>query len=216
MDPQTQESPVISGEGVFVRGERETWAEKYLAFCGINLAAHSDLVRGVDSDDIDNNRIETEIAQLIPSIEVVKEFCGKCQHLLSHWPDPPTADFDSVVARTFDSTSEVEAAARLRCKFCAFIFWRLIYEQLLDTSRKIEWRLVSLGYDRSTTINIKSWPGSGESAAFEMFLSLPGKTATDCRYLGCDSVWFRSDVVNPSGMIGTIYSCAETLSRYPY
>lgn len=184
---------------MFIPGRREAWAEKYLAFRGDNLGTHSDLIRDLDSDQIDNERIETEIEQLIPSVDVVEGFCAKCRHLLNHWPDRPTTGFDSVMARSFNSISEIQAAAQLGCKFCALVFSRLICTRLLDLFRKIEWRLASLGYDGSTSLNIEIWQGRAP-ADFELRLSLPGKEATDCVYIGCNSVCLRTDVVSPSGM----------------
>lgn len=184
---------------MFIPGEREAWAEKYLAFRGDNLGTHSDLIRDVDSDQIDNERIQTEIKQLTPSVDIVQGFCGQCRHLLNHWPDRPTTGFDTVMARSFSSMSEIEAAAQLGCKFCALVFSRLICTRLLDLFRRIEWRLASLGYDGTTSLNIENWQGR-ETADFQLRLRLPGKKAINCVYIGCESVCLRTDAVSSSGM----------------
>lgn len=82
----TGEPPSTPGDSSSILCEFEIWAEKHLAVDGNDLGARSDLVREVQSDEVNHMHTETEIQLLIPSI-VTEGFYEKCPHQLCHWPD---------------------------------------------------------------------------------------------------------------------------------
>lgn len=188
-----------------VTGEAEAWAAKYLAADGDNLGPDSDLIRDVESDGVNHERLEAEVRRLSSTIEVEEGFCAKCRHLLCHWPDLSTTSTSFSLG--FGSVSEIEAAARTGCQFCAFNFSRLGYFKKLDTFRKIEQRLAVLLHDVSTVLSIQGIglrpPGPVDSV--KMWLTLPGKRAYPLRYGGGIVSNFVSSVDDPSGKIFSTY-----------
>lgn len=86
MEFGTGESPVSADERdpFVVTREAEAWAEKYLAADGNSLGAdgdNSDLMRDVESDKVNHERLETEVRRLLSTIDVEGGFCAKCRHL---------------------------------------------------------------------------------------------------------------------------------------
>lgn len=217
MEFGTGESPVSMDERdpFVVTGEAEAWAEKYLAADGDSLGLDSDLIRDVESDSVNHERLEAEVRRLLSTIEVEEGFCAKCRHLLCHWPDLSTTT--RYFSLGFGSMSEIEAAARAGCKFCAFIISKLAwgYFNHLDTFRKIEQRLAVLCHDVSTVLSIR---GSGPQpvgpvGTHSMWLTLPGKRAYPIRFGGGVVLNFVSSVEDPSGKI--FLTCVpENLGRY--
>lgn len=203
MEFDAGESPVSLDERdpFIVTGEAKSWAEKYFAADGDNLGANCDLIRHVESDKVNHERLETELRRLSSTIDVKEGFCVKCRHLLRHWPDLSTSQ--SIVSFDFGSVSELEAAARARCKFCASIFSRLGYTKQLDTFRKIEQRLAVFWHDVSTVLNIQGWGPRpvGQLGTHLIWLTLPGRRAYPSRYASGLAVVFVFCVEDPSGKI---------------
>lgn len=156
----------------------ESWHRQYNATDSISSA--DAVVQAVRSDELDSDQIETEVQRLVPAADVAQGICGKCRHLLDHWPTVSTwearADARAV------HTHEVEAAARAGCRFCAFLMSRLELECLLEIFRKIEVRLRRRGDGRTASLAIAGHPGSTNMQW--LWLNLPGKTATDKLTLG--------------------------------
>lgn len=197
MESGTEESTVSVDERdpFVITGEAEAWAEKYFAADENSLGVNSDLMRDVESDKVNYKRLETEVRRLLSAINVEEGFCAKCRHLLCHWPDLPTTPW--FCSRDFGSVSEIEAAARAGCKFCALVFSRLGYVKQLDTFRKVEQRLAVLGHDVSTVLSTQR-RGVVVDSHFS-WLTLPGKRPYVPRP-GCGPVvQFTSHVENPSG-----------------
>ncbi|KAK1585449.1 heterokaryon incompatibility protein-domain-containing protein [Colletotrichum navitas] len=176
------------------------WAGEYLAAPDDNLGPDSDLVREVECDELNLQHIETRIQQLIPILDIAKGFCSKCRHLLDHWPDLSATDWDYAPGRSFSSVSEIEAATRTGCKFCTFLFSRLLEDGLLDNFRKIESRLVVLGHDATITLSIQNW-GQGPAQSQILWLNLPGKEATHCNSEGARAASFESNVMKLSAKL---------------
>lgn len=127
---------------------------------------------------------------------VVRGYCNHCQHLFGHWPDLGIKSWAHAVGRPC-RTVELEAATRIGCKFCSFLFSRLKATGLLDTLRRIEKRL-SLSNDTATAlISISNW-GSGEEAQL-LRLNFPGQVAKGCNSPCAMLIKFESHVVSPSG-----------------
>ncbi|KAK2033595.1 HET-domain-containing protein [Colletotrichum zoysiae] len=171
------------------------WAEEYLAAPGDNLGPDSDLVREVESDEVNLQHIETTIQQLIPTMDVARRFCSKCRHLLDHWPDLSVTDWNYAKGRSFSSVSEIEAGARTGCEFCTFLFSQLLRNGYLSKFRKIESRLLALGNDVTIILSIQSWVQGPV-----LWLNLPEKEATHCNHKGA-CCRFDSDVMGLSAKL---------------
>lgn len=207
MEFGTGESPVSMDERdpFVVTGEAEAWAEKYLAADGDSLGLDSDLIRDVESDGVNHERLEAEVRRLLSTIEVEEGFCAKCRYVLCHWQDLSTTLRSFSLG--FGSVSEIEAAARAGCKFCAFIISKLGYTEHLDTFRKIEQRLAVLWHDVSTVLSIRGTgpEAVGPVATHIIWLTLPGKRAYPFRFGGGVVLNFVSSVEDPSGKIFSTY-----------
>jgi hypothetical protein len=195
----TGEPPSTPGDSSPILTELEIWAEKYLAVDGNDLGARSDLVREVQSGEVNHMRTETEIQLLIPSIVVTEGFYEKCPHQLCHWPDLPDASWASAPERSFDTISKVQAAARAGCKFCTFILSRSVQTKLLGTFKKVEWRLSRLGHDGTTSLTIQNWyngpRGGGRSVQVVEFA---GQGSHWIPKPGGNEIQFLTTVVHPT------------------
>lgn len=199
------ESPVSLDERdpFVVTDEAEAWAEKYLAADGNSLGPDSDLIRDVEYDGVNHERVEVEVRRLLSTIEVEEGFCARCRHLLCHWPDLSTTQ--GSFSRGFGSVSEIEAAAGAGCTFCAFIFSKLGYFKELHTFRKIEQRLAVIRHDVSMVLSISGFgprPGPvGPAGTHLISLTLPGKRPYPPRYGGGILFNLVSSVEDPSGKV---------------
>lgn len=195
------ESPVSLDERdpFVVTGEAKAWAEKYFAADGNNLGADCDLIRHVESDKVNHERLETEVRRLSSAVDVEEGFCAKCRHLLCLWPDLSTTA--GSFSHGFGSVSEIEAAARTGCKFCAFVFSKLGHDKELDTFRKIEQRLAARSHDVSTVLSIRGFGRRpvGPAGNHLMWLTLPARKVYQPRRGVNPGIDFISRVEYPSG-----------------
>lgn len=198
MDRSTPESSAFCDETIATTNDLApgTWAERYLTANGDDVDAYSHLVREVEEDEIDPERFENEIQRLLPAMNIMDGFCGKCRQLLQHWSDVSTTQRTLAHGRSFSSVCEIEAATIAGCNFCTFLHSRLVHTQLLDVFQKIESRLRAFGHDGSTSLTIKAW-GEGPLQSHVMWLNLPGKKATVSISRGSFAVRFFSDVTEP-------------------
>lgn len=198
MDYSAPESSASCDESMVTTNDLApgTWAERYLAADGDDVDAYSHLVKEVEEDEIDPERFENEIQRLVPAMNIIDGFCGKCRQFLQHWPDISTIQWALANGRSFSSVCEIEVATIAGCKFCAFLHSRLVHRQLLDVFLKIESRLRAFGHDGSTSLTIEAW-GEGPLQSHIMWLNLPGKKATICTSRGSSAVKFFSDVTEP-------------------
>jgi hypothetical protein len=134
------------------------------------------------------------VQQLMLTADVAQGFCGKCRHLLEHWPDLSTGKWAHAVGRSLD-TKEIEAATRKGCKFCAFLRYRLRVTGRLDIFRKLEARLRTLGDSGTASLSIQTW-GSGDTLL--LWVNFPGKMASHCNDPGVN-IQFQSHVISPIG-----------------
>ncbi|KAK7398743.1 hypothetical protein QQX98_011887 [Neonectria punicea] len=177
----------------------ESWERKYSAAESNDLGPESELIRAVESDKLDYEKIENRVQQLVSATEVAQGFCGKCRHLLEHWPDLGTKDWAHAVARPF-RTEEIEAATRAGCKFCAFLLSRLNITELLDTFRKIEARLETVGNGGTASLSIQNWAFI-PAASQLLWLNFPGRVADRCNANGARAVKFESHVLSPTSKL---------------
>jgi hypothetical protein len=145
---------VISTGGVDIDGLQQCHKE-YMAVDVDDLIPVSSIIKAVDSDHIDVSYIESQIKQAMSTTHVSRGYCSNCQYLFSHLPDLGTKTFTHAVGRPC-RTDELEAAARNRCKSCAFMLLRLKVAGLLDTFRKIERRLSLLNDTATASISISN------------------------------------------------------------
>lgn len=184
-----------------------SWHQQYTAQDGESIDPQTAAIREVESDVLDPDQIEAQVLQHVSKAVVVDGFCAKCQHLLNHWPFLAGPDVgESAVGRRF-STYEVEAAARLGCKFCAFLLSRLKYESLLDTFRKVEARLRAVGDSGAASLSIQEFWGMAHTVQF-LWVNFPGKVASHCNEQGAQTVAFQSHILLPTGERQTIRSAS--------
>lgn len=185
-----------------------SWHEQYMAVDGDIISSDHAVIQDLESDELDYNRIELEVQNLVPSADVLNGFCGKCRWLLSHWPDiseeviGDEALFACGPGRAVH-TLEIEAAAKAGCKFCLYILLELMRASQLDTIRKIERRFNLLGEDGTSTITIQNW---GKNGSQHLWVNFPGKTARvfsayGARISGCQAVSERlSSICKPHAL----------------
>ncbi|OBT98380.1 hypothetical protein VE01_03104 [Pseudogymnoascus verrucosus] len=165
------------------------WFREYTAARGNDLSIDSNIVKAVDSDELDAKFVEQRIKESALNVLIVNRFCAKCQSLFDHWPtlgDSSTREHDSgpspdggwehAVARPC-STFELESSTRSGCRFCAFLLQNLKDRNLLDTFRKVEARLYHLDENALSSLSIQSW---GSNPIQLLWLNLPGKVCTSC------------------------------------
>jgi hypothetical protein len=149
----------------------QSWHKDYKA-ADDYLTLKTGVVQDVQLDTIDEQTVETCIAQLTDGIHVAKRFCADCQHLFDDWPDlgdphvkdlstqrhwPGSgADWKHTIARQCH-TLVLEAAARKGCRFCAFLVEILRDAGGLDIFRKLERRLSILGDEAMASLSLQDW-----------------------------------------------------------
>lgn len=207
----------VEGDGrypvVKIRGSEANvfteWFREYTAADANYLAGDSDILKAVDSDELDAKFIEQRITESAPNGPIVKGFCAKCQSLFAHWPtlggsstrkygstEDSDEGWEQTVARSC-STFELEGATRAGCRFCTFLLQSLKDGNSLSTFRKIEARLYLLNENASSSLSIQN-RGSGPNQL--LWLNLPGKVCTHCNYGIALHLSFESRFLPESGL----------------
>jgi hypothetical protein len=190
------------------------WFKEYMAADADDLSEESDVIRAVNSDELDADFVEERIRESAPESPVTNGFCAKCQNLFNNWPliggsssgqhdsnsDDSNSDSDKdgwehAVAWS-RSTFELESSTREGCRFCTFLLQGLKDSEALDTYRKIEARLYNLDESAMPSLSIQNW---GSNASQVLWLNLPGKVCTHCNNGMALSVNFYSHVLPASG-----------------
>ncbi|KAK6063152.1 heterokaryon incompatibility protein [Seiridium cupressi] len=187
---QNDSSPLGPRTGI---ASLEAWYQEYNSAPDDDTTPESDVIRVIEVDVLDHDEIKRRVKHLIPSTSIVNGFCVKCQDLLNHWPDLGRTSWDYAVGRSF-TTTEIEAATRLGCKFCAFLLSRMAVEGLLDPFRRIEARLRRLGNTATASLTIQSW-GVARNPQL-LWFNLPGKAAHHCNSKGALAK-FESHYLSP-------------------
>jgi hypothetical protein len=177
----------------------KSWSQDYAASDGNHLGVDHALVHAVESDELESGMVEAQVRQFIPNANVQGGFCQQCRHLLDHWPDLGSVDWDVSIGRPCH-TIEIEAATRAGCRFCAFLLSRLKFGGLLDTFRKIEYRLQLLNDKGTASLSIQNW-GLGQLRSQLLWVNFPGKVATHCNSIGAGASKFESHILSPTGQL---------------
>ncbi|KAI9642444.1 hypothetical protein NHQ30_009249 [Ciborinia camelliae] len=163
----------------------ERWFEEYKSIDAEKLETSHNVIEAVSSDELDEDFVERQIQESQPS-HVIRGICTKCQNLFDNWPtldNSSTVENYSVpcqerwawkhtVSQRSSSTFELEASMRAGCRFCAFLLQSLKDDELLETFRKIEVRLIHLHDDSTSSLSIQNF---GMAAGQTLWLNLPGK-----------------------------------------
>ncbi|CAH0025265.1 unnamed protein product [Clonostachys rhizophaga] len=178
----------------------EAWLADYLRHKADQCDSSSYPVSDVTSDEIDVDAIEMRVKQLMKDIHVTAGFCSRCSHLLQHWPNlSRNIDWDYAVGQTY-STEEVEAASRLGCKLCAFLWTGLNKDNSVSICRKIEARLAALHNPARSALTIQNWGTLNDtenSGSQLLWWNYPGKKATHCNMVGARLFKFESQLLPP-------------------
>lgn len=178
----------------------ETWLADYLRHKADQCDSSSYPVSDVASDEIDVDAIEMRVKQLMKDIHVTAGFCSRCSHLLQHWPNlSRNIDWDYAVGQKYN-TEEVEAASRLGCKLCAFLWTGLIKDNSVSICRKIEARLAALHNPARSALTIQNWGTLNDTenrGSQLLWWNYPGKEATHCNMVGARLFKFESQLLSP-------------------
>ncbi|KAI2603680.1 heterokaryon incompatibility protein-domain-containing protein [Hypoxylon sp. NC1633] len=193
-DPEDSDVDVIQllGFNVSSLAEMESWYQEYTTVDGDNIYYS---IGCVDDDELEYDEMERKVQQLMPTSRVLEGFCAQCRHLLGHWPELSTDFWTPALGRSC-RTVEIEAATRSGCRFCSFLFARLLRFSLLDTFRKIENRLNFLNSGQTASLMIaRTYPDNNT-----LWLNLPGRMNDRCdfyipQYLSIES-WALSPTDN--------------------
>lgn len=186
-------------------GTLESWHANYIAIDGDNMNFDCPAIQALQSDILDYAEIERQAHLLVSTThtDTIGGFCGKCRHLLDHWPALKwEADYDpdgQAVGRPI-VTSEVQAAAMTGCKFCSFLLTRLSLDGTLDIVRKIEARLRRLNDNGTASLSIQNFWGMPYHLQF-LWLNFPGKVATHVNSRGAVCCKFESRFLFPNGKL---------------
>lgn len=168
------------------------WFQEYSLLEPNKLYKDSELLKAVNTDELDLDLIEQRVQQSTPTTPLTNGFCSKCQEMFDNWPtlgispkmthESKPADFphgegwETAVVRPC-STFELEGATRAGCRFCTFLLHSLTATGMLETFRKVEIRLDHLGEDATTSLSVQNW---GKSPVQILWLNLPNKVCTHC------------------------------------
>jgi hypothetical protein len=168
------------------------WYQEYLLIEPNKLKKDSDLLKAVESDDLDLEIVEKLIQKSIPTAPLTNGFCSKCQETFDNWPTlgssstriheskpvdfPNDKGWETAVARPC-STFEIEGATRAGCRFCTFLLQTLKDTEMIETFRKVEMRLHHLGEDVTSSLSVQNW---GKNPLQLLWMNLPGKVCTSC------------------------------------
>lgn len=172
----------------------EAWHREYTTANPDRIYEWDPFIKAIESDKLDHHLIETQVRQLVSSMDVSQGFCTKCRYLFSHWP-ALSDDNDAVVGRHFH-TQEIEAAAKAGCKCCTFLLSFLTDLYTLDLLRKVEVRLHTLGETDTFSLSIQShdWLERGVQ---RLWVNWPGKIEHDTRHV--ENVFkFWSHMIEPT------------------
>lgn len=99
------------------------------------------------SPTVSYNQIELQAQRLMPTTDVYQGLCSRFCNILDHCLvlRREIKCEDGFTAGRPVVTFQVEAAARVGFKLCAFLLSRLTFESLLDVFRKFEVRLHRIG-----------------------------------------------------------------------
>lgn len=185
----------------------KAWHQQYTAEDGDLISIDCAAIQALQSDTLDYKEIELQVQRLVSTADVVQGFCGKCRYLLDHWPNLEweSQDRDSCAVGRPVITHEIEAAARVGCKFCAFLLSRLKYCSLLDVFRKIEARLRNFGDNGTASLSIQDFWGLPYTYQF-LWLNLPGKIACRVNSPGAEIVQFEARILSPTGELCAVRS----------
>jgi hypothetical protein len=168
------------------------WYDQYTAAKAGLLTSEAPLIKAVQDDELDIDRLEQRIEESRLRVPVTGRFCLDCQNLFDHWPDlsddttvhpdgtecfPGTgADWKHAVARSCNLL-ELEAAARNGCAFCALLTQKLKDSESLQIVHRIAARTESLGESAEAQISLQNW---GQNQNQLLWLNWPGKLSTHC------------------------------------
>ncbi|CAH0055757.1 unnamed protein product [Clonostachys solani] len=176
----------------------DAWLADYLSHKADQCDSSSYPVSDALSDEIDVDAIEMRVKQLMKETHVTAGFCSRCSHLLQHWPNlSSNIDWDYAVGQTY-TTEEVEAASRLGCKLCAFLWTGLTKNNRVSICRKLEARLAALHSPARSSLTIQNWGtlnDSDNNGSQLLWWNYPGKEATHCNMLGARLFKFESHLL---------------------
>lgn len=168
------------------------WYQAYLAQDGNSLEIDHKLIKAVQSDELDQDSIESCLADLSQDILVRKGFCDDCHDLFSNWPnldDPKVkaprtdkhwpgsgADWKHAVARDCH-TLVLEAAGRKGCKMCGFIVQQMKDCESLEIFRRLEVRLEYLDAKETASLSVQNW---AQNSSQLLWINFPGKVNDNC------------------------------------
>jgi hypothetical protein len=168
------------------------WYEQYLAVKAGLLTSETPLIRAVQDDDLDLDRLEQQIEGLRSEVPVTGRFCSDCQALFDHWPDlsddttvhpdgteciPGSgADWKHAIARSCH-VLQLEAAARNGCLFCALMILKLRDSKTLHVVHRIVARIESLGESAKVQVSLQNW---GKNQNQLLWLNWPAKLSSHC------------------------------------
>lgn len=175
--------------------EIRQWYDQYIAANVWKLTSKEPLIKAVQDDELDVDRLEERVEGFRSEVPVTGRFCLDCQALFDNWPDlsddsdeltahpdgsplfPGTGgDWKHAVARC-SNVIQLEAAARNGCLLCALLVQKLKDTEELDILRRIAARIESLGESAETKISLQNW-GTNQSQL--LWLNWPGKVSNHC------------------------------------
>lgn len=201
-------------------GDYRKWFRKYSLLEPNELKKDSEILKAVESDELDAAFIEERIQLSSPTIPIpsANGFCHNCQKMFDHWPTvgrssqmthksspsdfPGEKGWETAVAR-YCTTFEIEGGMRAGCRSCTFLLQGLKDTELLDIYRKVEARLYHLDEATTTSLSIQNW---GQNPIQLVWLNLPGKVCTNCNAGMAIESKFSSSFLPEEGML--LCSCA--------
>ncbi|KAH7016386.1 uncharacterized protein B0I36DRAFT_337551 [Microdochium trichocladiopsis] len=174
----------------------EAWYQAYIAEDDNATGVDSAVVQAVKSDYLDDDLVNSRVQSLRATACVEQGFCHQCKHLLEHWPSLPRDVLRAHRIVRVLETEEVEAAALEGCRFCTFIFYRLNFQGLLRTFRRIEARLRRLGLPATASLAVQNWTELDFTPQL-LWINFPGKSASEYGSPGAESSHFESHVISP-------------------
>jgi hypothetical protein len=172
--------------------EIRQWYDQYIAAKAGLLTSKAPLIKAVQDDELDVDRLEQRIEELRLEISVTGRFCLDCQVLFDSWPDlsddtivhpdgtecfPGTgADWKHAIARSCH-VLQLQAAARHGCLFCALLIRKLKDSGALHVLHRIAARIESLGESAEAQISLQNW---GRNQNQLLWLNWPGKISNHC------------------------------------
>lgn len=110
------EAASSSGSKVDGSDTLESWYWQYNAADAHIHIGHA-VVQSLQSNELDYDQIENEVQRLVSTTRVIEGFCGKCHHLLDHWPSNPPIFPTCIVARAFHTLDDRKASLAISYHF---------------------------------------------------------------------------------------------------